>query len=548
MTENMVLLLIRPKFLSLKNSISARIVLRRLPFIAIGIGFWVLFYIGTYKVLSYVRGIEFFGEILSKKLFSMTFFSLLGFLILSNIITAISSFYLSRDIPFFLSRPVEIKDIIRLKSFESILNSSWMVMSFIPPVFIAYGVSYNVPINYYISILVALLLFIFITAGIGISIAHILTRLFPAKKARNALLGIGIIFFLLLYFILRSIIPGDLSTPEGLINSVMTFRTDSPLLPSYWITEAILPMFKNNGPDLFYSFVLLSNGAFFLLLSAIIGQWFYRGNIERIQPSGKIIGRGFLKYFYPNKNMAIIYKDIKMFFRDTGQWSQIFIIGALIMVYIYNFKSIPVDAISGLSPFIKELMVLVNMVMAGLVLSAVAARFLYTSVSLEGQAFWVIRTTPVDIARFLRSKFLYASIPVTLLIVFLVFVTNLAMDIKGMLMSVSIATVLMLCISVSGLGTGFGAIYPKFKYENIASVSMSIGGMVFMLIAFSVVIVTLSLEAWIFYLYNLMTELTIFEKIQIAVSLILILLVNAAAFYLPMKIGRKKLQGHIEII
>lgn len=48
--------------------------------------------------------------------------------------------------------------------------------------------------------------------------------------------------------------------------------------------------------------------------------------------------------------MALIYKDTKIFFRDTGQWSQVFIIGALIMVYIYNFKSIPMDAIAGLSP------------------------------------------------------------------------------------------------------------------------------------------------------------------------------------------------------
>lgn len=547
----MISLLIKPKILTLKNSINTKIIARRLPFVVIGIGFWILFYIGTYKVLSYVRGIEFFGEILSKKLFSMTFYSLMGFLILSNIITAISSFYLSRDIPFLLSKPLEMRDIIRLKSIETILNSSWMVISFIPPVFIAYGVSYNASINYYIFILAALIMFLLITAGIGIPIAHMLTRLFPAKRLRDILLGVGIILFLILYFVMKSIIPHALK-PEDIISSIMPFKTDSPLLPSYWITEAIAPMFKNKGADTFYALVLLSNSAFFLLLSSIVGQRLYRGNIERIQPSGRSVSRGFLKWFYPAQSTAIIYKDTKIFFRDTGQWSQIFIIGALIMVYIYNFKSIPVDAISGLSPFIKELMVLVNMVMAGLVLSAVAARFLYASVSLEGQAFWVIRTSPVDMARFLWSKFLYGCIPVTLLIVFLVFITNLAMNVKGMLMSVSIVTALMLCISVSGLGTGFGAIYPKFKYENIASVSMSLGGMAFMLIAFSVVLVTLSLEAWIFYVYNLRTGintvLNLSGKIQIAICLILILLINIAAFYLPMRIGRRKIQEQTGII
>lgn len=126
------------------------------------------------------------------------------------------------------------------------------------------------------------------------------------------------------------------------------------------------------------------------------------------------------------------------------------------------------------------------------------------------------------------------------------------MNVKGMLMSVSIVTALMLCISVSGLGTGFGAIYPKFKYENIASVSMSLGGMAFMLIAFSVVLITLSLEAWIFYVYNLRvginSALDFSGKFQIVLCIIMILMINVAAFYLPMKIGGKRIQGQTETI
>ena len=146
-----------------------------------------------------MRGIEFFGEILSRKLFSMTFFSLLGFLIMSNIITAISSFYLSKDIPLLLSKPVEIRDILRLKTFEAFMNSSWMALSFMPPVFIAYGISYGAA-GYYLLILGCFLLFSLITAGIGITTAHILTRLFPAKRTRNVLFGIGVISLSLTLF------------------------------------------------------------------------------------------------------------------------------------------------------------------------------------------------------------------------------------------------------------------------------------------------------------------------------------------------------------
>ena len=196
-------------------------------------------------------------------------------------------------------------------------------------------------------------------------------------------------------------------------------------------------MLRGKTPDIFYALVLLSNCMFFSLLSSVIGMMVFRKNIEKLQPSGQGPGRGLLGGFYPDQKTAVFYKDIQVFFRDTGQWSQVAIIGALVMVYIYNFKSIPVDAMAGLTPFIKELMLLINMTMAGLVLSAVAARFLYTSVSLEGEAFWIIRTSPVNISRFLWSKFLYGCLAVTLLIVLVVFLTNLAINVTGLLMYAS---------------------------------------------------------------------------------------------------------------
>jgi hypothetical protein len=123
--------------------------------------------------------------------------------------------------------------------------------------------------------------------------------------------------------------------------------------------------------------------------------------------------------------------------------------------------------------------------------------------------------------------------------VLVVFLANLAINVTGLLMYVSVGTTLLLCTSVSGLGTGLGAIYPKFRYENIASVSMSLGGMAFMVLAFLVVLITLSLEAWIFYLLHAGPDIA--GKIHISICIIIILIINATALLLPMKIGAKRL-------
>ena len=77
-----------------------------------------------------------------------------------------------------------------------------------------------------------------------------------------------------------------------------------------------------------------------------------------------------------------------------------------IFIYIFNFRTLSLKTLSEIFPFIKEFMVLINMLMAGLVLSAVSVRFLYSSISLEGMAFWIIRTSPVTVKKLQWLKFL----------------------------------------------------------------------------------------------------------------------------------------------
>jgi ABC-2 type transport system permease protein len=544
-------LLLIPKILSIRNSLTLGSLFKRLPLIFVGLVFWLAFYIGSYKVLNFIRSIEFFGETLSEKLISVTFFSLGIFLVLSNIITALSSFYLSKDLPLLMSKPIKVKEILRLKTIEAIASSSWMVVSFIPPFFIAYGVSYNAPFLFYLMLILTFIPFLLMAGGIGIAVAHLLTRIFSVKKIRLALLFTGLLLFLFAYLLVRSRWSISLESTGGFLNALIAVKTDSPLIPSFWITESVVSVLKRQPLDNLYPLLILSNSAFMLILSGAIGNRLYVNNLERIQPSIKHGIKVSKEGVFPGSNLAILWKDVKIFFRDAGQWSQLFIIFALIVIYTYNFRTIPLRALSEISPFIKEIMVLVNILMAGLVLSAVSARFLYASISLEGMAFWIIRTSPVTVKKFLWSKFLYGFIPVTVILLAVVFISNIAIGADSLLMLLSGLTLLILCISISGLGTGMGAIFHKFKYENIASISTSPGGMLFMIIAFSIVLLTVSLEAWSFYLYKKAAisglGLSFLEKGQFVLAGLLIIILNSLTFYMPMKKGEKRLEEDLSV-
>ena len=65
-------------------------------------------------------------------------------------------------------------------------------------------------------------------------------------------------------------------------------------------------------------------------------------------------------------------KDIKTFLRDSTQWSQLFLLIALIVVYLYNFKVLPLDRSPLPTATLKTVVSFANLALAGFVLSAVA--------------------------------------------------------------------------------------------------------------------------------------------------------------------------------
>ena len=51
------------------------------------------------------------------------------------------------------------------------------------------------------------------------------------------------------------------------------------------------------------------------------------------------------------------------------------------------------------------------------------------------------------------------------------------------MMILSTVTMFLAIFGIIALGIGFGALYPKFKYENIAQVSTGFGGVMYMIIS-----------------------------------------------------------------
>src|SRR5262249_52752099 len=99
----------------------------------------------------------------------------------------------------------------------------------------------------------------------------------------------------------------------------------------------------------------------------------------------------------PLVRRQLLVKDAKIFLRDVSQWSQLLLLLALVLLYLYNFRVLDLQRIPYMSVFVKNVYALVNLGMAGFVMATVTVRFVFPAVSAEGAAFWIIRTSPVPL-------------------------------------------------------------------------------------------------------------------------------------------------------
>jgi hypothetical protein len=181
----------------------------------------------------------------------------------------------------------------------------------------------------------------------------------------------------------------------------------TPLLPSFWVAEAVFASLQGRFDGLHMAALWTTALGLVVLVAAANERWHFTG-FSKAQEARKakftrfelLTGAARLLPLAPVRRHMLI-KDLKIFLRDVSQWSQLLLLLALVMVYLYNFRVLDLDRNPYMSGVIKNAYAFVNLAMAGLVMSTVCARFVFPAVSSEGAAFWIIRTAPVSLRTFL---------------------------------------------------------------------------------------------------------------------------------------------------
>ncbi len=521
----------------------------------IALVFWVAVFGIAFRVLRYFRSVDEIGNLMAGKVLDVILLAFLTILLLSNIITALSTFFLAKDLDLLVAAPVGGVRLYLAKLAETIVHSSWMVALLALPIFTAYGIVYRGGLLYPFVALAAFIPYLILPAVVGTALTLVLVNVFPARRTREllGLIATGAVVIVLVS--LRFLRPEQLAQPEGfrnLVDYLAVLRTPtSAFLPSEWTASMVMNWLLRVA-DPWPVAKLWGTAAVAVTLGAMLHGRLYSLGFSKAQEGAERKIRRPLRgplsrllRSLPASRREFILKDLRLFFRDNTQWSQLILLAVLLLVYLFNIKSLPLHSGERVPFRLVTLISFLNLGLAGFVLAAVAARFVFPGISLEGRQMWLLRSSPLDPRSMLWSKYWLGTVPLLLLALIITVFTNWLLHVSGFMMIVAVGTITFYTLAASALALSFGALYPQFGTENAAQIPTSFGGLLYMMSTLSLLALIIVVEAGPVTDYlrdQRYAEQPVGFTPQLALAGAAVVLICGAATIISLRVGLRKIE------
>jgi hypothetical protein len=192
----------------------------------------------------------------------------------------------------------------------------------------------------------------------------------------------------------------------------------------------------------------------------------------------------------PSDVLAVLLKDIRMFWRDTAQWGQSLILFGILGIYILNlrffteqFTSLFTGGRFGGDYFFK-LVSFMNLAACALNLATLTTRFVYPQFSLEGKRLWIVGLSPLGLSRVVKVKFMLASAISLLISLPLIWFSCRMLQLPLGQVVFFMAAISIMAIALNGLAVGMGVMYPNLKEDNPSKIVAGFGGTFCLVLSF----------------------------------------------------------------
>ncbi|HKO58128.1 MAG TPA: hypothetical protein VJ276_19830, partial [Thermoanaerobaculia bacterium] len=295
----------------------------------------------------------FFALGLLRNLLAMVFLVATIVLFSSALTAAIGAFFTDLDLDLYHAAPRAKTRIALARWGKTLVQSAAVVFAFLAPLFVAFARQYGIGPWFYPVVFLNLALLLTIPVSLASLMIILLVRWFPVRRVHQIVATIAILVFTV------AVIAFRVSRPERFFTAINTDDVTRVLraieLPSmdlypgtaiadFMVKAAsrpaavpILPRLLFVAVLLFVAFVEVARTAYFAA--------FVRAR-ESMAPAAlgaaqvtRLLDRLLDKL--PLQPRAMIAKEVRTIGRDVAQWSQVMLMGALLFIYLYNIRMLP---------------------------------------------------------------------------------------------------------------------------------------------------------------------------------------------------------------
>lgn len=429
----------------------------------------------------------FFAVALIENFLGLVFLVAMMTLLFSAMTTAIGTFFTDGDLELYLGAPISHPRLVLRRWSSTLVQSSYLVVFFLLPMLAALTLQYEQGFRFLGVAILDLLLLVSIPVSIATALILLLVRFFPVRRVHQISATLAILVVTL------AVVGIRMARPERLFTEVTTDDLQVVLAairlpsaewwPSHWFGSALAARMIDQAP-LTPSWKLATLAGICAAVCLVLGSrtWFTAWVRSRESSAPVMLGAGPLtsildrltRRLHP-PTRALLGKEVRTITRDATQWSQLFMMVALLFIYLYNIQMMPLEG-DVRAAFLAWL----NLGMSGFVIAAICLRFAYPSMSAEGKQFWILRTAPITIRRLLWVKTFVYLFPLVALSLVLTVTANLLLDAGAVIWVYTIASSAIITSTLVGMGVGLGAINPDFRSDNPVEVALSLGGFAYM--------------------------------------------------------------------
>lgn len=441
---------------------------------------------------------------------------------LGNMIVCYATLYKSEEVSFLMGLPVSHHKIFAVKFLDNFFYSSSTLLLLGLALLLGYGSYFNMGPYFYLFTFAVVLLPFMLSAGVfAVIVLMILIKVASRIGIRWLLAGIMAVYLSAIYLYFSAV------NPASLVEEVMKHYPDvnayfgyldPPFvhyLPNHWVSEFLYWTVTGDPARATWQLVTLLCVLVTLLLLAMIlaRRYYYRSWVTASEARPmQSVGSAFYPFRFmefgrggvlSSPTSAFLRRDFWVFVREPSQWLHLLLMFVLLMVFLVSMSSLELRLTQ---PFLQTVSYLVVFLFDGFLIASIALRFVFPAVSLEGNAFWSVRSAPVSLRKLYWLKLFSLLVPIFVVAEILAVASTTMLRDNPFLVFVGAVCTAFVAIGLTSMNLGAGAYFAAYREKNPIRVASSqgasltfLGGMLYLATVVIIMVVPLNryFEMWI---------------------------------------------------